>query len=154
MNMNSRRSFLQVLGTGAGWLAVASTGLWSRIAHGVERAAFDVDTLDEVVAKMGGKSYSESTEIDFSAPEIADNGATVPVEVMSRLPGTKTIAIVVEKNPHPLSCAFNYSADAVPFVNTRIKIGETSNVTALVQTDQGFFVARRTVKVTLGGCGG
>ena len=98
--------------------------------------------------------YGRPVIRDFRRTEIADNGATVPVEVMSRLPGTKTIAIVVEKNPHPLSCAFNYSADAVPFVNTRIKIGETSNVTALVQTDQGFFVARRTVKVTLGGCGG
>ena len=103
---------------------------------------------------MGGTGFSESAEIDFSAPEIADNGATVPVEVNSRLPGTRMVAIVVAENPHPLSCVFNFSGDAIPFVNTRIKVGETSNVTALVQTDAGFFVAHRTVKVTLGGCGG
>ncbi|MFM1884908.1 MAG: thiosulfate oxidation carrier protein SoxY [Pseudomonadota bacterium] len=154
MNMTTRRSFIGTLGLGAGWVMLAGSALVSRVARAVDRAAFDVDTLDEVVAKMGGKGYSPSTDIDFSAPEIADNGATVPVEVSSRLPGTRCIAIVVDKNPHPLSCAFNFSADAVPFVNTRIKVGETSQVTALVQTDQGFFIAQRTVKVTLGGCGG
>ncbi len=154
MNMTTRRSFMGALGAGAGWMLLAGGALLSRVARAVDRSAFDVDTLDEVVAKMGGKGYTESADIDFSAPEIADNGATVPVEVNSRLPGTRTIAIVVDKNPHPLSCAFNFGAGALPFVNTRIKVGETSLLTALVHTDQGFFVARRTVKVTLGGCGG
>jgi sulfur-oxidizing protein SoxY len=78
----------------------------------------------------------------------------VPVVIQSKLPGTRMIAIVSEKNPHALSAAFHFPEGTEPYVMTRVKIAETSHLRALVQTDKGFFYTEKLVKVTLGGCGG
>lgn len=161
MNM-SRRTFLQVTASGTAVLVVAAAGLSPRLAAAAAEAAGPVDprkqfqahTLDEVVKALGGTTAQKSSEIAFQAPEIAENGAVVPLVVESKLPGTRMIAIVSEKNPHALTATFHIPDGTEPYVMTRVKIAETSKVTALVQTDKGFFYTEQLVKVTLGGCGG
>lgn len=149
----TRREVLARAGAGLALLTVGASLPW-RAALAAGAAPFEAATLDEVIRALGGTSASESADIGFKAPEIAENGAVVPVEVTSAIPATRSIAIVVVKNPHPLSADFQFPEGTEPFVATRIKVSETSEVIALVRTDAGFFTARRTVKVTLGGCGG
>jgi sulfur-oxidizing protein SoxY len=139
---------------GAAWLTGFVSPLIASMASAVSRAAFEAPTFDDVIKMLGGANVADSADIDFKAPEIAENGAVVPVEITSRLPGTKSIGIVVEKNPHPLSASFTFPDGTEPYISTRIKVGGTSQVIALVRTDAGFFASRRLVKVTLGGCGG
>ncbi len=158
----SRRVFLQSSASGTALLLAAAAGLSPRFALAANEAAEPVDprkpfqahTLDEVVKALGGSGAERSAEIAFQAPEIAENGAVVPLVVESKLPGTRMIAIVSEKNPHALTAVFHIPEGTEPYVMTRVKIAETSSVTALVQTDNGFFYTDQLVKVTLGGCGG
>lgn len=161
MNM-SRRAFLQVSASSTALLLVGASGLLPRLAAAVTsplaatdtRKPFQAMTLDEVVKSLGGTTATKSTDIALQAPPIAENGAVVPVVIESKLPNTKMIAIVSEKNPHALSASFGFPDGTEPYVMTRVKIAETSNLYALVQTDKGFFYTEQLVKVTLGGCGG
>ena len=158
----SRRAFLQASAGGTALLLAAAAGLMPRLASAATEAAGAVDprkqfeghTLDEVVKALGGTTAQKSSEIALQAPEIAENGAVVPLVVESKLPGTRLIAIISEKNPHALSAVFHIPDGTEPYVMTRVKIAETSKVTVLVQTDKGFFYTDQLVKVTLGGCGG
>lgn len=158
----SRRAFLRASAGGTALLFAATAGLLPRFAFAATEAAgavdprkqFEARTLDEVVKALGGTTAQKSSDIDFQAPEIAENGAVVPLVVESKLPGTRMIAIVSEKNPHALSAVFHFPDGTEPYVMTRVKIAETSDIIALVQTDKGFFYTERPVKVTLGGCGG
>ncbi len=124
------------------------------MAAGDDRKPFEAQTLDDVVKALGGSKAQASTEISLQAPPIAENGAVVPLVIESKLPGTRMIAIVSEKNPHALTAAFHIPDGTEPYIMTRVKIAETSKVYALVQTDKGFFYTDQLVKVTLGGCGG
>ncbi|MES0874704.1 thiosulfate oxidation carrier protein SoxY [Sinimarinibacterium thermocellulolyticum] len=117
-------------------------------------AAFRAPSPDEALAALGATGAQPSELIDLQTPEIAENGAVVPVVVESRLPNTRAIAIMVEKNPSVLSARFEIPEGTDPQVATRVKVAETSAIIALVQTDEGSYLARKTVKVTLGGCGG
>ncbi len=158
----SRRKLLQIAGGGSALALLLGPGVFSRalaietspLATGDTRKPFLTQDFNELVKDLGGESSQESSDIDLRAPEIAENGAVVPIEIESKLPGTKMIAIVSEKNPHALTAAFHIPEGTVPWISTRVKIAETSNVIALIQTDQGFFHTGRLVKVTLGGCGG
>jgi sulfur-oxidizing protein SoxY len=95
-----------------------------------------------------------SKDIVIEAPEIAENGAVVPVEITSNVPGTTSIAVVVDKNPFPLVGKFDFLEGAVPFVKLNIKMGETSEVRVIAQAGGRNFVAAKEIKVTIGGCGG
>lgn len=167
----SRRDFLQTGITGAAVLAASAAGLLPRLAMaqansaikpmptsslapGDNRKEFDVRTLDEVVKALGGSKAEKSSDIVLNAPDIAEDGSVVPVTVESKLPDTKMIAMVDVDNPHALLGIFHIPAGTDPFVSARVKVGETSLVTALVQTSKGFFYTDKLVKVTLGGCGG
>ena len=88
------------------------------------------------------------------APDIAENGAVVPVGAVSKLPNTTDIMIIVEKNPSPLAAAFTIPAGTNADVQTRIKMGQSSNVIAVVKADGKLYSATKETKVTLGGCGG
>jgi sulfur-oxidizing protein SoxY len=88
------------------------------------------------------------------APDIAENGAVVPVGATSNLPNTTDIYLIVEKNPTPLSCAFMIPAGTAPEVQTRLKMGQSTNVVAVVKADGKLYSATKETKVTLGGCGG
>ena len=110
--------------------------------------------MDEVLKSLGGSSADKSGAITINAPDIAENGAVVPVGVTTTMPKTQQIAILVEKNPSALAAQFMMTADTEPFVASRVKMGQTSNVHALVKADGKWFVSTKEVKVTLGGCGG
>jgi len=151
-----RRNFLKLTG-GTGALAVAwAAGL---IASGQARAAtwnksgFEAKTLADVMKSLGATGATESKDIIITAPDIAENGAVVPVAVTSKLPGTQQISIVAEKNPFPLAATFDVSGGGDGYVSARIKMGQTSNVWAVVKADGKYYTAKKEVKITVGGCG-
>jgi sulfur-oxidizing protein SoxY len=141
-------SLLALLGA-AGWLTPeAAHADWNK-------AAFETKTLDETVKALGGTGSTASKDIAFvSTPDIAENGAVVPIGVTSSIPKTERIAILVEKNPNVLAASFDIPAGTEPAVTTRVKMGQSSNVYALVKADGKYYVAQKEIKVTLGGCGG
>lgn len=133
---------------------MASTGLIS-IAQAQEwnKAAFEGKSLDDVFKILGAGSPEKSTVVTLNAPDIAENGAVVPVGITTALKAEQ-LAILVEKNPSALAAQFFIPAGTDPFVTTRIKMGQTSNVYGLVKADGKWLVTVKEVKVTLGGCGG
>jgi len=134
---------------------MAATGLISEAqAADCNKAAFDGKSLDDVLKALGGSSADKSSAVTINAPDIAENGAVVPVGVTTTLPKTQQIAILVEKNPSALAAQFLMTADTEPFVASRVKMAQTSNVHALVKADGKWYVTTKEVKVTLGGCGG
>ena len=117
-------------------------------------AAFERTVLDEVIRDLGGSGLTWSGDIAIVAPEIAENGAVVPVAIASTLPATETIAIAIEKNPRMLAASFTIPPGTLPEVQTRVKMAETSRVIALVRAGGTFYYAAKEIKVTAGGCGG
>ena len=154
--MDPRRR--EVLKTGGGVLALAAAAGILRpdesLAQEWNKAAFETKSVAETVKALGGGASTESKEIQITAPDIAENGAVVPVSVDSRLARTQAIAIMIEKNPNTLSATFEIPDGTDPFVTTRVKMGETSNVYALVKADGKYYHAVKEIKVTIGGCGG
>jgi len=154
---NARRDALKTGGgltlltllAAAGWLTPeAARADWNK-------AAFETKTLDDTVKAFGGAGSTQSKDIAFfSTPDIAENGAVVPIGVTSSIPNTQSIAILVEKNPNILAASFEFPAGTEPSVTTRVKMGQSSNVYALVKADGKYYVAQKEIKVTLGGCGG
>jgi sulfur-oxidizing protein SoxY len=118
------------------------------------KAAFDTKDLAGTVKALGGDAPTQSADIAITAPDIAENGAVVPVGVTSKIPNTQAVYILVEKNPNALAAGFNLPTGTEPTVSTRIKMGQTSNVHAVVKADNKFYYTTKEVKVTLGGCGG
>jgi len=114
---------------------------------------FEAKTLDDAFKALGGKP-NDSKDITITSPDIAENGAVVPVAVTSALPKTEAIYILVEKNPFPLTASFSIPEGTDPFVSTRVKMGESSRVFAVVKADGKLHSTSRETKVTLGGCGG
>jgi sulfur-oxidizing protein SoxY len=133
---------------------MASTGLIS-LAQAQEwnKAAFEGKSLDEVFKILSSGSPEKSAAVTLNAPDIAENGAVVPVGISTTLK-VEQMAILVEKNPSALAAQFFIPAGSDPFVTTRIKMGQTSNVYGLVKADGKWLMAVKEVKVTLGGCGG
>lgn len=157
--MNQARREVLKSGSGAAVMALAaSAGLFATelaFAQEWNKSAFEAKNLKDVVAAMGGAAAMQSSDISFfNAPEIAENGAVVPVGVTSKIPKTESISILVEKNPNALAASFVIADGTEPSVSTRVKMGQTSNVHALVKADGKYYFATREVKVTLGGCGG
>ena len=118
------------------------------------KAAFESKDMDAALAAVGAGKPAESADISITAPDIAENGAVVPVGVVSKLPKTEYIAIMIEKNPAMLAASFTLPEGTAADVQTRVKMGQTSNVFAVVKADGKFYMAKKEVKVTLGGCGG
>jgi sulfur-oxidizing protein SoxY len=152
----TRRDFMKLTGV---FGVLAATGLLSAqeaLAQQAawNKAAFDTKSVPDTVKALGGASAAESADIAITAPDIAENGAVVPVGVVSKIPNTQAVYILVDKNPNALAAGFTLPAGTEANVSTRIKMGQTSNVTALVKADNKFFFANKEVKVTLGGCGG
>jgi sulfur-oxidizing protein SoxY len=150
-----RREFIKLTGV-LGLMAAAGliTTEEALAQQGWNKAAFDQKTTADVVKALGGTTAANSGDIAINAPDIAENGAVVPVGVTSKIPNTQGIYILVEKNPNALAAGFTIPAGTEPNVSTRVKMGQTSNVHAIVKADNKFYVATKEVKVTLGGCGG
>ena len=154
---DDRRKVLKGTGGMAVMGLAVSAGLFkpgSAWAQAWNKAAFETKSLADTVKAMGGSGATESKDIVISSPDIAENGAVVPFTISSRLAKTESIALLVEKNPNALAASFNIPAGTEAGVTTRVKMGQTSNVTALVKADGKFYYTTKEVKVTLGGCGG
>ncbi len=157
MNQTRRQVLKRSSGTMVMALAASAGLLNIRNAAAEEwnTGAFEAKSLNDVVKALGGAAPTESKDITFvNAPDIAENGAVVPIGVASKIPNTESIAILVEKNPNALSASFTIPEGTVPNVSTRVKMGQSSNVYALVKANGKYYFATKEVKVTLGGCGG
>ena len=120
------------------------------------KGAFESKSLAEATKALGVPAMAESAEVRFTnpTPDIAENGAVVPVTVTSGLPKTQSIAILIPRNPNTLIASFDVLDGMDPFVSTRVKMAETSDVYALVKADGRYYYAKKEIKVTIGGCGG
>jgi sulfur-oxidizing protein SoxY len=153
--MNQKRRELLRIATVMG-LAVSAGILKPGVALAADwnASGFDAKSLADALKTIGAEGAAVSTDVVVTAPDIAENGAVVPLSVTSNAPGTDYIAILVEKNPNPLSAAFTLPEGTEALVSTRVKMGGTSNVHALVRAGGKWLIASKEIKVTLGGCGG
>lgn len=154
--MLSRRRFL--LGLLLGYWA----GLTGRLAQAGSATlnrpwplkAFSAKRLAEAQAQLFGKRPAkESSQIVLDIPDVAEDGAVVPVTVSTTLVGAERIALLSETNPTPLLAEYLLTPNIEAFVSTHVKLAGSGNVLAMVLTPNGTYVARKKVKVVLGGCG-
>lgn len=152
--MATRREMLlrsaQVAGllAGAGLLPATVQAAWNK-------AAFEAKSLADAAKALGGGAPTESKDVAITGPDIAENGAVVPVGAATTLAGVKQLLLLVEKNPNVLAAVFDVSDAVEPAFNTRVKMGQSSNVYAVaVMNDGRTLYAVKEIKVTLGGCGG
>lgn len=152
-----RRIFLKgSLATGAVGVAV-STGLLTprETLAAWAKAAFEAKDVNAGLSALyGSSSMSDSGDISIKAPDIAENGAVVPISVTTSIAGASSISLFADKNATPLAAEFNLGPGTEGFVSTRIKMGKTANVVAVVKADGSLFSTKKEVKVTIGGCGG
>jgi sulfur-oxidizing protein SoxY len=154
---STRRRILRSLAIGGTYLATFAAGCLRPVillAAEWNKAAFEAKVLADALKSLGVTAVAESDQIQLKAPEIAENGAIVPVEITSKFADTQTIYIIADKNPQPLVAIFDIEPGLEPFISTRIKMGESSKVRVLVKAGGRFYVATQEVKVTIGGCGG
>jgi sulfur-oxidizing protein SoxY len=150
--MPTRRESLKHSAVVAGLLV--STGLFPDDALAYSKAAFEAKNVADAVKAFGGAAPAESKDVTITGPEIADNGAAVPIAVSTTLAGVKHMLILVEKNPYALVAKFDVTDAVEPNFSTRAKMNESSAVYAVVITSEGkALFAKREIKVTLGGCG-
>ena len=152
--MQNRRQMLQRSAALAG--ALAGLGLLPPAAQAAwNSAAFDAKNMSDLVKALGVSAPTESKDVSITGPDIAENGAVVPVGCASTLADVKHLLILVEKNPNMLAAIFDVSDSVEPSLNTRVKMGQSSNVMAVAITaDNKVLFAQKEIKVTLGGCGG
>jgi sulfur-oxidizing protein SoxY len=151
--MQTRRETLKQSAVVAGLLASAG---FPQFAHAaVNKAAFDAKTVQDAAKAFGAKSMAESKDVTIIGPDIAENGAVVPLGASTGLAGVKHMLILVEKNPSALVAMFNVTDAVDANFSTRAKMGQSSDVYAVaIMNDGRALWAKKEVKVTLGGCGG
>ena len=152
--MHTRRQLLQRSATWAGLLG--GLGLLPGAAQAAwNSAAFEAKSVAEVLKALGAAAPTLSGAVSVSGPDIAENGAVVPVGCATTLAGVKRLMILVEKNPNTLSAIFELSDAVEPSFSTRVKMGQSSNVMVVAVTaDDKLLYAQKEIKITLGGCGG
>ena len=151
--MQNRRETLKQSLAVAGLLG--ATGLFPQFAWAFNKTAFEAKSIADAAKAYGAGAPVESKDVTLTAPDIAENGAVVPMAAASSLPGVKHLLVLVEKNPNALVAKFDVSDAVEPSFGTRAKMGQTSDVYAVAITNDGkAFYAKKEVKVTLGGCGG
>jgi sulfur-oxidizing protein SoxY len=135
---------------------LATAGLLPKAAHAAwTQAAFEAKNMADAVKSLGGGTAVESKDITLTGPDIAENGAVVPVGCSTSLPGVKRMAILVEKNPSVLAAVFDVTDAVDANFSTRVKMGQSSNVYAVAMMADGkVLFSTKEIKVTLGGCGG
>lgn len=158
MTMNIKRRVFLKGSMAAGTVGVAvGAGLLTpqAVVAAWNEKAFGAKTVEDAMANaMGMSSASASDAIKIKAPDIAENGAVVPISIATDMSGVESIALLADGNNSPLVATFMLGAGAVPDVSTRIKMGKTSDVIAVVKAGGKLHTARKSVKVTIGGCGG
>lgn len=156
MNMK-RRVFLKGTLASSAVAVAVSAGLLSprQVLAAWNQSAFEAKSVSDALNNMFQSDLAPASDaIKVEAPDIAENGAVVPVTIETSLKNVESIAIVAEKNPTPLVAVFNMTPRTEGYVSTRIKMGQTSNVIAVVKAGGKLHSARKEVKVTIGGCGG
>jgi sulfur-oxidizing protein SoxY len=126
---------------------LAALAAWNKEAFGAKSEA-------DALKSLGIANAAPSGDVHIEAPEIAENGAVVPIEISSAVPATNALIVVIDKNPFPLTARFDFKEGALPFVKLNAKMQETSAIRVLAEAAGRHYVATREVKVTIGGCGG
>ena len=151
--MRNRRETLKQSLAVAGLLG--ATGLFPQYAFAFNKNAFEAKSVADAAKAYGAGAPVESKDVTLTAPDIAENGAVVPMAAASSMAGVKHLLVLVEKNPNALVAKFDVSDAVEPNFSTRAKMGQTSDVYAVAITNDGkAFYSKKEVKVTLGGCGG
>ena len=155
--MHTRREMMSRSATVAAMLA--TIGMLPAVTQaqtgGYNTAAFSAKTMPDLMKALGGAAPVESKDVTVTGPDIAENGAVVPVGASASLPGVKRLLVLVEKNPAMLAAIFDVSDAVDANVSTRVKMGQSSDVYAVAMMNDGkVLFAKKEVKVTLGGCGG
>jgi len=155
----NRRVFMANMGNAAIISALVGAGFFTpemalAAAEPRNLPAFDAKTLDEALKALGANGAPTSADVQLTAPDIAENGAVVPINVTSTIAKTDAIAILVEKNPNPLTAMMFIPDGTEPTISARVKMQQTSNIIVLARADGKYYTLTKEVKVTLGGCGG
>jgi sulfur-oxidizing protein SoxY len=141
-----RRALVAALAAGV-LRPFAALAAWNQEAFGAKSAA-------DALKSLGASNAVPSKDLVIEAPQIAENGAVVPIEITSNLPGTTSLTVLIEKNPFPLAGRFEFKEGALPFVKLNVKMGETSDVRVIAEAGGKHYAATKEIKVTIGGCGG
>jgi sulfur-oxidizing protein SoxY len=152
-----RRVILRSAGATGALAAALAAGLLRperALAANWDKSAFRQKTAEDALKSIGAQDAEKSSKVILDVPEIAENGAVVPVEITSHIPGTTSIAVVIDKNPFPLTSRFDFKDGALPYVKLNVKMGQSSNIRAIAEANGKHYVAMKGVKVTIGGCGG
>ncbi len=154
MTMNRRQTLQAGLSASTMGLLLSAGIVTPAQAQSANKAGFEAKTLKDALASLGAAPAAGGAQITITSPDIAENGAVVPVGVTSEIAGTSDIYILVEKNPFPLSAGFSIPAGTEANVQTRVKMGQSSNIYAVVKANGKLYSSVKETKVTLGGCGG
>jgi len=152
-----RRSFLKGTLAGSTVAVAVGAGLLNprNVLAAWPESAFEAKSIPDAMSSLFGTADNKTSgDIKIKAPDIAENGAVVPVTVTTKMQGVSAIAIIAEKNGTPLAANFELASNAKGMVSTRIKMGKTMDVIAVVKSGGKLHTARKNVKVTIGGCGG
>lgn len=156
--MNPLRRLLLQSSTGIALLPWLGSGLLTPtrvLAAEWKRPAFTAKTVPDALKSQGWALPLETRDILIQAPEIAENGAKVDIEISSTLPGARSLLVFADKNPFPLCASLEFYPPALPFARIQVKLAETTRIRAILRTsDDKTYVAMKEIKITLGGCGG
>jgi sulfur-oxidizing protein SoxY len=152
-----RRKFVKTATFVGATVAVGSSAILTpqRAIGAMDRAGFEAKSIDDALsATLGSSSYSASDQVKLKAPDIAENGAVVPITISSSMDNVSAISLVVAVNASPLTSSYLLSEGSEAYISTRIKMAKTSEVVAVVKAGGKLYSASKEVKVTIGGCGG
>ena len=156
--MNQTRRDVLRAGGGAGLFALlAAAGMLrpgAALAADWNQKAFEAKNVKDALDALGAGNPASSNDIVMIAPEIAENGAVVPIAATSKIPGTESITILIAKNPTALAASFDIPSGTEAAVSTRVKLAQTTDVHILVKAQGKYYMTKKEVKVTIGGCGG
>ena len=156
--MNQTRRDVLRAGGGASLFAVlAAAGMLrpgAALAADWNQKAFEAKNVKDALDALGAGNPASSNDIVMIAPEIAENGAVVPIAATSKIPGTESITFLIAKNPTALAASFDIPSGTEAAVSTRVKLAQTTDVHILVKAQGKYYMTKKEVKVTIGGCGG
>jgi sulfur-oxidizing protein SoxY len=153
----TRRSVLRAGGGASLFALLAGAGMLraqAALAADWNQKAFDAKNVKDALDALGAGNPASSNDIIMTAPEIAENGAVVPIAAVSKIPGTESIAILIAKNPTALAASFDIPSGTEASVSTRVKLAQSTDVHVLVKAQGKYYMTKKEVKVTIGGCGG
>ncbi len=152
--MQRRRFLRDCAATGAAGLVFGTGVVVSRTASAEEFDPFQAQSVDEVLKALGIADAESTDQIRIKAPAVAENGAAVPVQIVSAIDGTTEIIAIAATNPRPLAARYRFGKGATPAAESRLKIGKTTELIAIAKANDKYYLAKTEVKVTRGGCGG